>query len=119
MKIQHGFKSKADINSNLDLIISRICSIAEPDKIIVFGSVGRGNANKNSDIDLLIIKSGSYDPISLAGDIYVNLHGIRQSVDILIYSPEEIERNHQFFGSVLYPALQEGRVVYEAEASPR
>lgn len=98
-------------------IISRIREIADPEKIIVFGSVGRGDNNPDSDIDLLIIKSGSYDPISLAGDIYVHLHGIRQSVDIILSSPEEMERSHHFQGSVLYPALREGRVIYEAETT--
>lgn len=103
------------LDSNLESIISKICEIANPEKIIVFGSVGRGDNNPGSDIDLLVIKSGSYDPISLAGDIYVHLHGIRQSVDIVLSSPEEIEKNHQFQGSVFYPAMREGRVVYEAK----
>jgi uncharacterized protein len=114
---QNNSRSIKDIDSVLESIISRIREIADPEKIIVFGSVGRGDNNPDSDIDLLVIKSGSYDPISLAGDIYVHLHGIRQSVDIILSSPEEIERNHHFQGSVLYPAMREGRVIYEAETS--
>jgi len=98
-------------------IISRICEIADPEKIVLFGSASRGDTNPDSDIDLLVIKSGNYDPITLTGDIYVNLHGIRQSVDIIMSSPEDIEKNRLFQGSVLYPALREGKVIYESETS--
>lgn len=98
-------------------IISRICEIADPEKIILFGSTSRGDNNPDSDIDLLVIKSGNYDPITLTGDIYVNLHGIRQAVDIIISSPDEIAKNRLFQGSVLYPALREGKVIYEAETA--
>lgn len=98
-------------------IVNIICKVANPEKIILFGSVGRGDPQKDSDIDLLIIKSGFYDPISLAGDIYVRLHGIKQSVDIIISSPEELDTQKNIFGSVFYPAVREGRVIYETKAS--
>lgn len=98
-------------------IILRICEIADPEKIILFGSTSRGDNNPDSDIDLLVIKSGDYDPITFTGDIYVNLHGIRQAVDIIMSSPDEIAKNRLFQGSVLYPALREGKVIYEAETA--
>lgn len=114
-----SFRGNPDIPAILEAIIGRTRDVADPDKIIVFGSIGRGDANPESDIDLLVIKSGKYDPILLAGDIYVNLRGIRHSVDVIVSSPEEIEIGRQFQGSVFYSALREGRVIYEAKTSPR
>ena len=58
-----------------------------------------------------------HDPISLAGDIYVHLHGIRQSVDIIISSPDEFEKNKEFTSSVFYPIVREGRVIYATETA--
>ena len=45
--------------ATLDDVIERIVEVAEPEKIILFGSAARGDADANSDIDLLVIKEGS------------------------------------------------------------
>lgn len=102
-------------NPYLDPIVKCICKTADPEKIILFGSLSRGDNHPGSDIDLLIIKSGIYDRVRLLGDIYVNLHGIRQSVDIVICSSDEIEKFQKINYSALYPALREGTVIYENE----
>ena len=39
----------------LDDIIRRIVEVAQPEKIILFGSAARGEMNRHSDVDLLII----------------------------------------------------------------
>jgi len=98
-------------------IVKRICEIAHPEKIIVFGSVSRGDDLPESYLDILIIKSGNYDPISLTGDIYVHLHGIKQAVDIVLCSPEDIEKSMFDCYSVISPAIKEGKVVYEAKTA--
>ena len=50
----------------LDDIIRRIVEVAQPEKIILFGSAARGDMNRHSDVDLLIIKEGA-DPLELMG----------------------------------------------------
>ena len=62
----------------LDDIIRRIVEVAQPEKIILFGSAARGDMNRHSDVDLLIIKEGA-DALELMGDIYMNLDGVRRS----------------------------------------
>ena len=42
----------------LDEIIRRIVAVAEPEKIILFGSAARGEMDRHSDVDLLIVKDG-------------------------------------------------------------
>ena len=58
----------------LDDIIRRIVEVAQPEKIILFGSAARGEMNRHSDVDLLVVKDGS-DPWTVMGDIYGNLRG--------------------------------------------
>jgi predicted nucleotidyltransferase len=41
----------------LNEIIRRIVEVAQPEKIILFGSAARGEMSPNSDLDLLVIKS--------------------------------------------------------------
>ena len=50
----------------LDDIIRRIVEVAQPEKIILFGSAARGDMNRHSDVDLLIIKECA-NPLELMG----------------------------------------------------
>ena len=47
-----------ELERDLREILQRIVGIADPDKVILFGSAARGDVTPNSDIDLLIIKEG-------------------------------------------------------------
>ena len=46
----------------LDNIIRRIVEVAHPEKIILFGSAARGEMNRHSDVDLLIVKACVHRP---------------------------------------------------------
>jgi predicted nucleotidyltransferase len=98
----------------LDEIVRRIVRIARPEKIILFGSAARGDMGPHSDIDLLVVKRGKYRHIDLVGDIYANLRGVGAAVDIIVATPEELQRYGESFALVYYPALHEGRVLYAA-----
>lgn len=95
----------------LDQVIQRIVQIAQPEKIILFGSAARGKMGASSDLDLLVVKSGAHRR-RLAQAIYRNLVGVGQAVDVVVVTPEDIERYQDAFALVIEPALREGRVVY-------
>ena len=77
--------------STLDNIIGRIVEVAEPEKIILFGSAARGNIASNSDFDLLVITDGA-DSLQLMAKIYRELHGVGAAVDAIVVSPADVER---------------------------
>ncbi len=93
--------------STLDDIIRRAVEVAEPEKIILFGSAARGDMNRHSDVDLLIIKNGA-DALELMGEIYMNLDG----VDAVVPTSDDVERDRDCHAVIIKPALQEGRVVH-------
>lgn len=92
-------------------IIRRIVEVARPDKIILFGSAVRDEMGPNSDVDLLVVKSGAHRR-QLAQAIYRHLFGVGQAVDVVVVTPEDIERYKDSFALVIEPALREGKVVY-------
>ena len=94
-------------------IVQRVVEAAQPDKIILFGSAARGEMGPDSDIDLLVIKSGKFDHWRLLTTIYRRLPGIA-AVDVVLASAEDIERYGNSPYLVYYPALREGKVVYGA-----
>ena len=98
----------------LNEIIRRIVEVAKLDKIILFGSAARGEMGPNSDVDLLVVKGGDFHRGQLTEEIYMNLFGVGQAVDIVVVTPEDIERYKDSFAVVIYLALKEGKVVYAA-----
>ena len=102
---------KLDQNT-LDDIIKRVVEVAQPQRIILFGSAARGAMTRHSDVDLLIVKEGG--DTDLRARIYEKLYGVRVAVDAILVSPADIERYKNSHALVIKPALQEGRVVYEA-----
>ena len=91
----------------------RIIEQFNPIKIVLFGSHARGTAVLDSDIDLLIIKKieGSKRKERVA--IGIALHDINVPKDIIVASPEDVARFGNTVGTILYPALKEGKILYE------
>ncbi|MBI2940397.1 MAG: nucleotidyltransferase domain-containing protein [Chloroflexi bacterium] len=98
----------------LDEIIRRVVEVAQPEKIILFGSAARGTMGPHSDVDLLVVKGGRFDQGRLTGDIYMNLIGVGQAVDVVLVTTEDVERYRHSQALVIAPALREGKVVYAA-----
>lgn len=105
-------QSKSPDKKKLAEIIRRIVEVVKPDKIIMFGSAAKGTMGPNSDVDLLVIKSGNIHRRRLAQKIYMNLFGVGQAVDVIVVTPEDVERYRDSFALVIYPALREGKVIY-------
>lgn len=97
----------------LEEIVRRIVEVAHPEKIILFGSAARETSGANSDVDLLVVKEGAHRR-KLAGEIYMNLIGVGRAVDVVVVTPEDIERFGNSSALIIEPALREGRVVYAA-----
>jgi len=98
----------------LGKIVQRIVAVAQPERIILFGSAAREEMGPNSDVDLLVVKSGEFDQGRVLGDIYVSLHGVGQAVDVVLVTPEQVERYRNTHYLVIAPALREGKEIYRA-----
>jgi len=106
--------NKAVSEEALEEIIRRVAEVAQPERIILFGSAARGEMGPNSDVDLLVVKRGTFDHGRLMGDIYESLHGVGQAVDVVVVTPEQVERHRKTHWRVIAPALREGREVYHS-----
>lgn len=93
--------------------IKRIVEVAQPEKIVLFGSAARGTMGPDSDLDLLVIKGGKFNRHRVTTAIYRHMSG-EIGVDAIVVTPEEVERYRNSFCLVICPAMAEGKVVYEA-----
>ena len=101
-------------NEHISTMINRIVRDFDPVQIILFGSHARGEANRNSDIDLLVVFSECADKRKTAVDIRRVLKDMPVPKDIIVSTPEELERKRDWVGSVLRYAQQEGITLYDS-----
>ena len=97
----------------LDDIVRRVVDVAQPEKIILFGSAARGDMGPDSDVDLLVI-SDTADTRDMAAQIHRRLRGVRVALDMTVITPAHVERYKDSHGLVIKPALRVGKVVYDA-----
>ena len=97
----------------LDDIIRRVVEVAEPERIILFGSAARDEMNLHSDVDLLVVKDAP-DLRQLTARIYQGLSGVGAAVDIVMITPQDMERYKDTHALIIKPALREGTVMYES-----
>ena len=83
-----------------------------PQRIILFGSVARGEADADSDLDVLVIKD-TVDPFVRRLEAMAELCPLDVHADILVYTPDELRRMIDDGNPFILQALREGRTVYE------
>jgi predicted nucleotidyltransferase len=96
-------------------VVERIVERFDPLRVILFGSVARGEMNYDSDIDLLVVfpEVKKEDKRALMVKIRSALLDTPVPMDILVTDPDEISRRGDLVGTILRPALREGKVLYE------
>lgn len=82
------------------------------EKIILFGSYARGDNNKTSDIDIILIsqdfvKLDYWKRIDLISEI---IYEIFQPLDVFLYTPAEWEKNDSF----IIDYANDGEIIYAA-----
>lgn len=85
-----------------------------PTRVILFGSHARGEAREGSDLDLLVVVPHHAGRRSEMVRLRKLLRPLAIPVDVLVYTEEQLDEWAHLPGSVLYEAMNEGRVIYDA-----
>jgi len=101
----------------LSVITERIVKRFHPLTIILFGSQARGDSHQWSDVDLLVVVPKVEDKWEKKQEIERALREFRLSADVIVATPDEIRARGDMVGTVLRPALREGKLLYRAEGN--
>ncbi len=98
----------------IDEGVRRIIAESCPSRIILFGSYARNEPSADSDLDLLVVVPVVADRREEMVRLQHRLRGLGIPVDVLVFSERQVAEWGDVRGTVLYPALREGIVLYEA-----
>lgn len=101
------------VMEKIEEMVRRIVAKFDPDRIILFGSHARGMGDPESDADLLVIMPVEGSRRRVATEIDIALVGVDMAADIIVLTPDDVERNKDIPGTIVRPALREGKVLYE------
>jgi predicted nucleotidyltransferase len=101
------------MDSPLEKAIEIIVQVADPDKIILFGSRARGDNKKDSDYDICVIKRDVEHRRKLAQQIYVSFCDIGAPIDVIVQTPDKFDelKDDPYF--VYKQIAKDGVTVYE------
>lgn len=102
----------AATESVISEMVERLVRQFDPLKIVLFGSHARGDANRDSDVDLLVVLPEVEDRHATAGAMRDALRDVGLPNDVWATDPATIARSGDRVGAFLYPVLREGRVIY-------
>ncbi len=99
----------AELNAELERILNRLKNDPSVRKVLLFGSLARGDARDHSDIDLIVVKETQMRFLDRLDEFYDDA---REAMDILVYTPQEFEEMKE--RPFVKRALREGKMLSEA-----
>jgi HEPN domain-containing protein/predicted nucleotidyltransferase len=96
----------------LEQITRTIVEHLRPRRIVLFGSRARGTAAPDSDYDIMVeieTELSSTQRVRAVADLFPRREW---SMDVLVYTPDEVRRWKDDVGFTLYDIVREGRVLY-------
>lgn len=97
-------------------ITKKIVNQFHPQKIILFGSYAWGEPRENSDVDLFIVQESDKPRLERQFEIRLALFPPGLSIDLLVYTPKEIEKRLQIDDFFIREILTKGKIVYDAKS---
>lgn len=94
---------------------SRLVEKFHPERIVLFGSYARGNADEHSDVDFLVITrpGEKYNRLQMMVAMDKTLGGLGIARDIVVLTQKEFEEDKDIPGTIARYAMKEGRLLYE------
>ena len=101
------------IEPPVEQIVRKIADAFRPRRIVMFGSRARGDAYPGSDLDLMVEMETQDSPAHRIRAIDA-LFGLRRwAMDLIVYTPQEVEQQRRYRNSLIRGIEAEGKVLYE------
>jgi len=99
--------------AQIEKLINTIVNIEQPEQVILFGSYAYGTPTENSDVDILVVKEYHIPRQQRGKTVLKALASVRFPLDILFYTPTEIEKWRHTRLAFVTTVISKGKIVYE------
>jgi len=87
----------------------------DPEAIILFGSLGRGDADEFSDVDLLIVMETDRDVKDLGEEMAEEFNYLAEEKHLIVRTPESFRRQMDIPGTIVFSATRDGQILFEKQ----
>ncbi len=98
--------------SKIPEIKEKIVREINPEKIILFGSYAWGNPTENSDVDLFVVQKSNESRRDRQVALRKKFFGSGVPMDIIIYTPEELEKRLSIRDVFIRKIIRDGKLIY-------
>lgn len=99
--------------SKVKNILSQVVALAQPRRVILFGSLAR-NQKHISDIDLLVVVSDSAKVREISARLQRDVRRGGIAIDLLVLAESDLAERAADPSSVVFYALRDGKEIYVA-----
>ena len=98
--------------NEIEVVARKIAEQTKAKAVVLFGSHARGQAGTDSDVDLLVIAESDLPRHKRSRQLHLMFKPYPFAMDILVYTPREVEQERQFELSFISRVLREGKRLY-------
>ena len=99
------------LQEEIQAFANRIVECLQPEKVILFGSYAYGDPTPDSDVDLLVVmdfQPGERKSLEIRKALDFSF-----SLDLIVKTPQDVERRYQGYDPLIRHALNQGKVLYD------
>ena len=114
-KVRAALEALTPTQEKVDLAVKTAVEIAQPSRVILFGSWARGAAKWDSDLDLAVLLPDSAESElgAIRRALRPKLDEVPMSIDLVMATEGFANRFRGEINSIYYRILQDGHVAYE------
>ena len=103
---------QSELQRNVRQVVAQIVALAQPLRVILFGSAVSGKMGPDSDLDFLVVVPDDRQPAEIMDLLNTGVRPRVMPCDFLVVTPSLLERYGNTPGLVYREVLQNGREVY-------
>ena len=98
--------------NDIKRVAKQIGAAINAERVVLFGSYSRGQPGRHSDVDLMIITESKLPRFKRSRGLYKMFRPYPFGMDLVVYTPQEIEKGKRSPLSFVSTVLKEGKVLY-------
>ncbi len=116
-KVRAALEALAPTQEKVDQAVRAAVEVAQPSRVILFGSWPRGEARWDSDLDMAVLMPDSAEPDlgNIHRSVRRRLHEIPMTIDLVVTTEGCAGQFRGSINSIYHRILTQGQVAYERQ----